>query len=67
MEPNSLVQGYYHTSLYSDKINIRTKCDSYLQNYTEREINQPPHTAGEIKKSLIYIGNLSITKYYTKS
>ena len=34
---------------------------------SEREINQPSHTAGEIKKSLIYIGNLSITKYYTKS
>ena len=37
------------------------------QKTMEREINQPHHTAGEIKKSLIYIGNLSITKYYTKS
>ena len=40
---------------------------SVSKNYEEREINQPHHTAGEIKKSLIYIGNLSITKYYTKS
>ena len=39
----------------------------HIRNIKEREINQPHHTAGEIKKSLIYIGNLSITKYYTKS
>ena len=45
-------------------------CKSLIHLYKsadEREINQPHHTAGEIKKSLIYIGNLSITKYYTKS
>ena len=52
----------------SDKITTVTKNDlKNVRQLIEREINQPHHTAGEIKKSLIYIGNLSITKYYTKS